>query len=70
MYVTLEQKRPDQWLARVRLETDGSWRAFQATGESRVGALIALREAMWRYRGADYDEARSAVVSAALQMPA
>src|SRR5262245_29619002 len=66
MCVTLEQKRPDRWIARVRLETDGAWRCFQATGESRVGALIALRAAMWRYRGADYDAARRAVVAAAV----
>lgn len=70
MYVTLEQKRSDHWLASIRLEAEGSWRAFQATGTSRMGALIALRSAMSRYHGPEYDEARTAVVSAAVQMPA
>jgi hypothetical protein len=63
MQVTIEKKRPDQWLARVRVEMDGTWRYFQAVGDSRVGALIALRCAMWRYQGPAYDAARQAVVT-------
>jgi hypothetical protein len=63
MQITIERKRPDQWLARVRVETDGTWRCFQAVGDSRVGALIALRGTMWRYQGPAYDLARQAVVS-------
>jgi hypothetical protein len=65
MQVTIEQRRPDQWLARVRLQTDGAWRCFQAVGDSRVGALIALRGSMWRYQGAAYDAARRAVLASA-----
>jgi hypothetical protein len=65
MQITIEQKRPDQWLARVRLETEGVWRCFQAVGDSRVGALIALRGSLWRYQGAAYDAARHAVVATA-----
>jgi hypothetical protein len=65
MQVTIEQTRPDQWLARIRLETEGVWRCFQAEGDSRVGALIALRGSMWRYRGAAYEAARHAVVATA-----
>jgi hypothetical protein len=67
MQVTIEQQRPDQWLARVRVEMDGTWRYFQAVGDSRVGALIALRGAMWRYQGAAYEVARQAVVSNAVR---
>lgn len=65
MYVIAEQRQPNQWLACVRLETANGWRAFQAWGDSRVGALMALHHAMWRYRGAEYEAARRAVVSAA-----
>lgn len=67
MQVTIEQQRPDQWLARVRLEADGEWRCFQAVGDTRVGALIALRGTMWRYQGAAYEAARRAVVASAVR---
>lgn len=65
MYVITEQKQADEWQARVRLETNGGWRCFQAAGDSRVGALMKLHHAMWRYEGNAYDVARRAVVSAA-----
>jgi hypothetical protein len=69
MYVTTEQKQADRWLARVRLETETGWRCFQAAGDSRVGALMELHHAMWRYQGQAYEAARRAVVTAASQSP-
>lgn len=69
MYVITEQKRADQWLARVRLETGTGWRCFAAAGDSRVGALMELHYAMWRYQGEAYDSARRAVVTAVVHSP-
>jgi len=69
MYVITEQKQTNLWLARVRLETGTGWRCFQAAGDSRLGALMELHYAMWRYQGREYDAARRAVVTAAYRSP-
>jgi hypothetical protein len=69
MYVTTEQRQADRWLARVRLETETGWRCFQAAADSRVGALMELHHAMWRYEGDAYEVARRAVVTAASRSP-
>jgi hypothetical protein len=69
MHVITEEKQTDLWLARVRLETETGWRCFQAAGDSRLGALMELHYAMWRYQGAPFEAARRAVVTAASRSP-